>query len=103
MTHQEQIDTVLQLVQRELTSACAKFPPFHSAHEGYGVIVEELKELEEHVFMNQLKRDTHRMADESIQLAAMALRMVIDCCNSTEAKRIENYRINSQPETHGTA
>lgn len=36
---------VEQLVQIELDSSNEKFPPFHSTHEGYSVILEEVCEL----------------------------------------------------------
>lgn len=34
------------LVQKELEAANKKFPLFHSAHEGYAVLLEEAEELE---------------------------------------------------------
>lgn len=37
---------VRELVKVELAAANKKFPPFHSAHEGWAVIREELDELE---------------------------------------------------------
>ena len=40
---------VSKLVEKELTVANIKFPPFHSAHEGYAVILEEVDELLESV------------------------------------------------------
>lgn len=42
-------EDVIQLVDKELKSANEKFPLFHSAHEGYAVIKEELEESEEQV------------------------------------------------------
>ena len=38
---------VEELVSIELKSANEKFPPFHSDHEGYAVILEEVDELSE--------------------------------------------------------
>lgn len=37
------------LVQKELDAANEKFPLFHSAHEGYAVILEENDELKEDI------------------------------------------------------
>lgn len=37
---------VEQLVKKELAAADEKFPQFHSAHEGYAVILEEVEEFE---------------------------------------------------------
>ena len=41
---------VRQLVDEELAAANARFPQFHSAHEGYAVILEEIDELKEAVY-----------------------------------------------------
>lgn len=38
---------VRELVDVELAAANERFPQFHSAHEGYAVILEEVEELEE--------------------------------------------------------
>jgi len=59
-------------VLAELTRARAKFPAFHSGHEGFAVIKEELDELWEDV-----KADRSARA-EAIQVAAMAIRFVLD-------------------------
>lgn len=40
---------VLKLVQIELAAANERFPQFHSAHEGYAVILEEMDELKDAV------------------------------------------------------
>ncbi|BFL40808.1 hypothetical protein H8S45_14915 [Agathobaculum sp. NSJ-28] len=37
---------VRELVKVELAAANEKFPPFHSAHEGWAVLKEEVEELE---------------------------------------------------------
>ena len=38
---------VRELVATELAAANRKHPPFHSQHEGYAVILEEMQETEE--------------------------------------------------------
>ena len=40
---------VRQLVDVELAAANERFPQFHSAHEGWAVILEELEEVDEAV------------------------------------------------------
>lgn len=63
----------------ELDRARAKFPAFHSAHEGYAVILEELDELWRCV---QSKQPSYRaMREEAMQVAAMALRFIEDVCD----------------------
>lgn len=40
-------DDVIQLVAKELASANEKFPLFHSQHEAYGEMLEEVRECED--------------------------------------------------------
>lgn len=65
---------ICEMVAKELESACAKFPPFHSAHEGYAVLKEEVDELFDAIRAN----DFAHAREEAIQVAAMALRFIID-------------------------
>lgn len=73
----------LALVADELSKALARFASFNSAHEGKAVIEEELDELWEHVKANTGVTDEART--EAIQVAAMALRYVIDLCDPLAA------------------
>jgi hypothetical protein len=62
----------LGLIQGELAYARAQHPDFHSAHEGYAVILEEVEEL-----WDAIKRDDYTLAGaEAVQVAAMALRFL---------------------------
>lgn len=85
---------VCDLVKIELAAANERFPQFHSAHEGYAVIREELEETEEKVEMSKkylkflwgsikmdgktkwavehMKELAINVACEAIQVAAMA-------------------------------
>lgn len=71
-----QIDAVVRRVGDELLRATRKFGPFHSPHEGWAVIREELDELWEHARANT--GHTLEARKEAIQVAAMALRYAID-------------------------
>lgn len=62
----------------EYERAAAKFPKFNSAHEGYAVLLEEVDELWDEVKKNP--RNATAMRTEAIQVAAMAMRFLIDCC-----------------------
>lgn len=75
---QSPLSDVLRLVRDEVESATSKWPPMNSAHEGYGVMLEEFDELWNHVKTNQKKRDLEAMRAEAIQVAAMAVRFVLD-------------------------
>jgi len=68
-------------VAKEVGRARSMFPPIYSPHEGLGVIREEYLEFEGEVWKyNPFKnRDTRpAMRTELIQLAAMALRTIMD-------------------------
>ncbi len=67
---------------REATKASDNWPPMNSAHEGYGVLLEEVDELWDQVKINQKRRDIAKMRSEAIQVAAMALRFAFDVCDS---------------------
>jgi hypothetical protein len=70
-------DTAVALVSAELQRAQVKFPAFHSGHEGYAVIIEELDEL-----WQDVKRDDLDSAGiEAVQVAAMALRFLLELCD----------------------
>ncbi len=70
----------------EYLSAISKFPSFHSSHEGYAVIKEEVDELwfEIKAKVNKKKH----MRAEAIQIAAMAFRFIIDICEEENEKRL---------------
>jgi hypothetical protein len=70
------VGQALSLVADELAVALERFPSFNSAHEGWAVIVEEVSELQEHVFRNT-GRSPEAMA-EAVQVAAMAIRYIYD-------------------------
>ena len=66
-------------VRSELQRAMELFPPFHSAHEGWAVIKEEMDELWEIVrFRQDAPARNKLLREEAIQVAAMALRFLID-------------------------
>ncbi len=71
---------VFELVGKELDSATKKFGPFHSTHEGYGVIKEEFDELWDEIKKKKNKRSKKQMVNEAKQVAAMAIRFMIDLC-----------------------
>lgn len=66
----------------ELGYAQSRFPPFNSAHEGFAVILEEVDELKAEVWKSPSNRDMMAMRREAIQIAAMAMRFMHDCCPS---------------------
>ena len=78
------IETLFEIkndVLDELERARVKHPDYHSAHEGYAVILEELDEL-----WDEIKRDgpKERMRSEAVQVAATAIRFIQDLTTDDE-------------------
>jgi len=93
-------NNVEELISKELKSANEKFPMFHSNHEGYAVILEEVEEAEFelncikqfhsvlwlHVMANhnynaiymaeKILQHATNLACEAIQIAAMAQKFI---------------------------
>ena len=75
---------VIDGLQRELERAQSHYPAYHSTHEGYAVIREELDELWDNV-----KREKRTSADgvtgiEALQVATTAVRFILDLCDESE-------------------
>jgi len=62
----------INVVKKELARATTKFGKFYSPHEGYAIIKEEVDELWDDIKANRSGEK------EAIQVAAMALRFLID-------------------------
>ena len=73
---------VMYDVHAELAAAILAYPSMNSAHEGYAVILEELEELWELVREKQTIHRKQAMRKEAIQVAAMAMRFVMDVCDA---------------------
>lgn len=69
-------------ILKEHERATSLHPPFNSRHEGYAILLEELEELWEIVKLNHVKNPDCRkdMKKEAIQVAAMSIRFIEDCC-----------------------
>lgn len=69
-------------ILKEHERAINLHPPFNSRHEGYAILLEELDELWEIVKLNHAKTPECRkdMRKEAIQVAAMSIRFIEDCC-----------------------
>jgi len=75
-----QYHDALILVVEEYGRASTKFGPMLSPHEGLAIIQEEFEELKAEVFKSFDVRDKECMRKEAWQLAAMALRFMVDLC-----------------------
>jgi hypothetical protein len=75
-------DLAIALVRAELARAEAKHHAFHSGHEGYAVIREELDELWDGIKADkQYASYGGSTAYEAVQVAAMALRFLVNLCD----------------------
>lgn len=70
----------LALVEEEVLAATGHYPPFNSAHEAYAVLLEEMDELWDEVKVKQGIRSETKMKREAVQVAAMAIRLLMDIC-----------------------
>lgn len=74
------LETIINMIRDEYEHALAIHGGFHSAHEGYALILEEMDELWEVVKMKPAEPERQwKMVQEAIQVAAMAIRLIIDC------------------------
>ncbi len=73
----EAMNAFLGDVFDEMLSATDKYGGFNSAHEAYGVILEELDEFWDEVKKKRSKRDTKNMRRELVQTAAMCMKAAI--------------------------
>lgn len=80
MTENEKIQAtkIAMAMVEEVIRARQKYPVFNSVHEGYGVLTEEYHELEAEVFKHTT--DSQLLSNEAIQVGAMAIRLIQDCC-----------------------
>lgn len=70
----------------EMCSAREKFPPFHSTHEGFAVLKEEVDELWDCVKQKN-RGNSDDMLRECVQIAAMAACFACELCGDiTKAK-----------------
>lgn len=84
---EDQIDDVLCDIRAELHVAMKRWPAMNSAHEGYGVLLEEVDELWEIVKTKQKNRNLNDMRKEAVQIAAMAIRFAVEICNEERGRR----------------
>ena len=76
--NEDRISVILKLVENELRRAKALHGKFHSVHEGWAVLYEEVDELWDEVKKKTKERSQAKLAEEAIQVAAMAARFVVD-------------------------
>lgn len=76
------LNVIMDDIADEVSFAVAKFKPFNSAHEAYAVLLEEVDELWDEVKAKQEARAVQDMRKEAVQVAAMAIRFILDVCDN---------------------
>jgi NTP pyrophosphatase (non-canonical NTP hydrolase) len=72
------VDQIQAAIRAEVDRAQAKYPSFNSTHEGYAVLLEEVDELWDEVKKNSKNQDMNKMRTEALQVAAMAVRFLVE-------------------------
>lgn len=86
----------IRMTEAELFKATGRFGPFHSAHEGFAILKEEVDELWEAVRMQQSNpARIDAMLKEAVQVGAMALRFIMDCCEGRDGLLRDATALNS--------
>lgn len=67
-----------QIIMAEFNAAATNHAPLNSLHEAYAVILEEVDELWQQVKLKQRLRNNANIKTELRQIAAMALRALVD-------------------------
>lgn len=71
----------------EVQRARQMFGPMASMHEGYAVILEELDEVKEIVWLKQKNRNLADARKEVLQVAAMCLAFAAELCTEERGRR----------------
>lgn len=78
MVTDKKMNSVIIEIAEEYTKAIKDFDEFRSDHEGFAVLLEEVDELWDSI---KAGGNPERRRAEAVQVAAMALRFIIDCCS----------------------
>lgn len=92
------VEEILEWVLEEVTSAQEKFPVMSSPHEGFSILHEEFDEMWDEIKRN----DFDGGLEEALQVAAMAVRYILDLTDYTppkaatiRAKKTYSYKFTS--------
>lgn len=91
-----ELSDAITLVSDEVARAQSIYGAFTSAHEGYAVLLEELDELKAEVWKSPRSRDYDAMLIEAKQVAAMAIRLMIEIA---APQVTDEYRHKAQVDT----
>lgn len=72
--------TIIKAMVSEYRRALSLYPNFHSNHEGYAVIKEEIDELWDEIKKSKDVRGNDRIRKELTQVGAMVIRYLNNLC-----------------------
>lgn len=78
MSNADKVQGAMDEVLQELHGAMEKHPSMRSPHEGFAILNEEVDELWDEIRRPQDIHDRERMREECVQIAAMAIRFMVD-------------------------
>lgn len=96
---EEMVEAWAAIVKAEVIQAMGKFTPFASMHEGASVIREEYEELWDEVKVDNRKKSI----EEAIQVAAMAIRYLVDQGSREHLVLLTNWGIAYEDTESGAA
>lgn len=74
------LSVAVNQVLAEYERASMTHGPMRSPHEGYAVLLEEVDELWDEIKRKPSEQTAKRLREEAVQVAAMALRFLVDIC-----------------------
>jgi hypothetical protein len=74
------IDEALKQIENEYLRASELYGDFHSNHEGYAVLKEEVDELWDEIKKSKETTGNNKIRKELIQIAAMTVRFLENLC-----------------------
>jgi hypothetical protein len=84
----EALGKVFSLVDAEIRHAITVFgPDYASAHEAFGVLLEEVEEFKAQVWLKRIHRDRRAMLGELVQVAAVAIKYAAQIARDLEKAR----------------
>jgi hypothetical protein len=82
------LQALLSDIREEVIRSTAKYRPMRSAHEGYAILREEVDEMWDAIKANELWEARR----EALQVAAMAIRFLIDVRTPEQANNTRDGR-----------
>jgi hypothetical protein len=79
MIDKGKLDDIIELIKFELKKASLKYLPFHSTHEGFAILKEEVDELWDAIRLKASNKNRiPNTFEESLHVAAMIVRFIYD-------------------------